>query len=393
MFVRPLEYVYPNFQLPAINDGWFQSWLPLDLYEAGYDRLRLPEIGWAVSELRRSRAGGAFPSPDVVPMWTVIHGIPAPADPIAPSFKSTNFDNIGIATLRLGKPATREMMLTFDYGRFLGHGQFDKMGVTFFAGSRLLMADYGTPSYGSKILEYYKGTASHNCIMIDNKNQLPGHKNGLKYFQPLADGITAVSAETTETTPGVDWTRTVALCDDYAMVLDDLKSSAPHQYDCLFHAEGTTVSLLNGPGRTIPVLPALSASGIRKLPFAQYLTSGEAFTARAGSFSADWKTISGALAVHLAAAASQPVQVIRCLEPAETGARQIPLVIQRVNSQNAQFATVLQPATDPKSAQADHIEVLEANGTKSWRVSSRLWVDTWEDSSKGMTRKRAKIHP
>ena len=59
------------------------------------------------------------------------------------------------------------MMMTFDYGRHLGHGQLDKMGVTLFGDGRLLAADYGTPAYGSAILPYYLGTASHNTVMVD----------------------------------------------------------------------------------------------------------------------------------------------------------------------------------------------------------------------------------
>ena len=54
-------------------------------------------------------------------------------------FPSTNFPVLGIAVLRSASGS----MMTFDYGPFLGHGQYDKLGITFFANNKLWCADYG----------------------------------------------------------------------------------------------------------------------------------------------------------------------------------------------------------------------------------------------------------
>src|SRR5512144_2675140 len=94
-----------------------------------------------------------------------------PEKPPQPVFKSINFPVLGIAVLRQEKPLAEQTMLTFDYGRHLGHGQLDKMGVTLFSHGRVLAADYGTCSYGSEILPYYTGTHSHNTVMVDGADQ------------------------------------------------------------------------------------------------------------------------------------------------------------------------------------------------------------------------------
>ncbi len=48
MFNAPLQYMYPSFRLPAINDGWYDSFLPLDLYEIAHRRWDDPAFAWVL---------------------------------------------------------------------------------------------------------------------------------------------------------------------------------------------------------------------------------------------------------------------------------------------------------------------------------------------------------
>jgi len=50
MFSAPIQYMYPNMQLPAINDGWYRSFMPLDLYELAYARYGDSAFGWISME-------------------------------------------------------------------------------------------------------------------------------------------------------------------------------------------------------------------------------------------------------------------------------------------------------------------------------------------------------
>ena len=53
MFSAPLAYAYPDFRLPAINDGWFQAYVPVDYHRIG----RVPQPKSAI----RLRPGSRLP--------------------------------------------------------------------------------------------------------------------------------------------------------------------------------------------------------------------------------------------------------------------------------------------------------------------------------------------
>ena len=60
MFSAPLAYAYPDLRLPAINDGWFESFVPPDVYELAYHRTQDPRFGWVLANGYKPRdcAGG-----------------------------------------------------------------------------------------------------------------------------------------------------------------------------------------------------------------------------------------------------------------------------------------------------------------------------------------------
>lgn len=257
MFGAPLQYMYPSFQLPAVNDGWYFAWLPLDLYEIARLRYSDPAFAWVLAEGYKqearfrasgqtrslSRLGGPslywflFGSPtiqgtskDARPSNVSTLSLSKGAKP--PRFSSTDFPNFGLCTLRNDR-----MMLTFHYGRFLGHGHPDKLSFTFFADGVLLAPDYGTPGYGSKILHWYQSTAAHNTVVVDGANQARSKANTLDAFY---SGKLAQYAQATATDiyPGVKHSRAILVIGGTCFIVDDLTSDAEHDYDWLFRCEG-----------------------------------------------------------------------------------------------------------------------------------------------------------
>ncbi|MDI6829127.1 MAG: alginate lyase family protein, partial [Armatimonadota bacterium] len=220
MFTAPLSYAYPNFQLPAINDGWFKSFLPLNLYELAYARYGDPILGWVLKQgyesLKTPRTS----------LWALLHGRPLDKDFPKPKFSSINFPVLGIAILR----SVSGNMITFDYGPHLGHGQPDKMGITLFANGKPLVLDYGTPGYGSKIMKWYVSTPAHNTVVVDGKNQAPTKERLLTCFE-TDDLFEVAQAETKEAYPGVFHRRTVIRVENYFIVIDNLESEQEHTYD------------------------------------------------------------------------------------------------------------------------------------------------------------------
>jgi hypothetical protein len=328
MFTAPLAYAYPDFRLAAINDGWFEAFVPAQLYEIAYHRTRSPEFAWVLSHAygRGAPAGMVSGSKGKqrAGLYAFLFGSDIPEQTPAPRLRSTNFPVLGICMLRSPGGA----MISFDYGPFLGHGQLDKMGVTLFANTRLWMADYGTPGYGSPILPWYKSTFSHNTVVVDGQSQKPTPENAVQLWLGDLD-IEAAQSITTQAYAGVSHTRTVMRVGEYFVVTDDLRGDRRHKYDLYWRGEGT-LQLDRATKVTLPG-PASMPAELTKPAVADASTS----------LSGKWYDGDAGIAFSvLADGAFLPVTG-HC--PAETGSRQVPVLICRRVGSSASFTTVLMP--------------------------------------------------
>jgi Heparinase II/III-like protein/Alginate lyase len=329
MFVAPLQYAYPDLRLAAINDGWFESFVPADCYELAHHRTQDPRFGWVLANGYRR---GILPAGRVNTdprdslrggLYAFLFGGPIPAHVTAPLAVSVNFPVLGICMLR----STNGAMMSFDYGPFLGHGQLDKMGVTLFANGKLWLADYGTPGYGASILPWYQSTFAHNTIVVDGKSQRRTKENDVKLWLGAPD-LEAAQSETAAAYPGVSHTRTVVRIGDCFVVADRLKSETEHTYDLYLHSEGTF---------------SLDAKAAKAPPVAAPVQWIEQMTARApaSAVSGHWAEGKAGVAFWLGGSAPLTPIVGQC--PAETGSRKIQLLVGRQQSKTAEFLTVLSP--------------------------------------------------
>ncbi len=334
MFTAPLGYMYPDTRLAAINDGWFDVFLPLDQYELAYLRTGDERIGWALREgyaVRRANRSG---------LWAFLKGVPlveaaskprseghrgleaAPTrESSKPEFRSTDYPVLGIATLRSDDRA----MLTFDYGPYLGHGQPDKMGITLWAHGKLLVADYGTCGYGSPALAWYRCTPAHNTVVVDGKNQAATKERRLTCFE--GDEVFEVAeAETEEAYSGVLHRRTIIRVDEYYVMIDRLESDSEHTYDWFLRSEGKLrMSLLPGGG------PA------PEYAFVEPVSAHQAD----GKWQARWDLGGQGLGLFMLDGDRYAVSTAMC--PAEATSRKVPLIIARKSGNEATFTSVLYP--------------------------------------------------
>lgn len=342
MFIAPLSYMYPNQQLPAINDGWFKSYLPLSQYELAYARTGDPVIEWALKvgyEQRNAPRAG---------LWALLQGKTLDGSK-EPALRSVNFPVLGIAVLR----SSNGSVLTFDYGPYLGHGQPDKMGITLFANGRLLVADYGTSGYGSPFLAWQRSTMSHNTVVVDGVSQKPTKERRLTVFH-ADQTFEATEAETEEAYPGVLHRRTVLRVDDYFIVLDSLESSVEHSYDWFLHCEGK-LSLQAGK-------PDGRHEGLDY----EYIDEKASYSPQ-GSWSAEWSLDGAGLLLSMPMDSDGVVYSAEC--PAETMARKVPLLIVRKTGKSAEFVSVLYPHAGESSAKisAEHgLVVVDHDGVKDY---------------------------
>ena len=356
MFFAPMGYMYPDFRLPAINDGWFNSFMPLSQYELAYARYGDPELAWVLKE------GYAGRNLHRDGLWAFLQGKPLDGY-TRPELRSVNLPVLGIAVLRspssaeatAGKPGGN--MMTFDYGPFMGHGQPDKMGITLFANGSLMAADYGTPGYGSASMHWYASTMAHNTVIVDGKGQARTNERRLTHFE-TGSIFEAAEAETEQAYLGVLHKRTVMRVGESFIVIDRLTSKEAHTYDWFFRSEGK---------------PAFEGKAVSK-------PLGYQFVDEKSQLATDvpWRTRwdlpdrsgqAGGKGLDLFMLDAHPSLITAAECPAETTARKVPLLMVRKEGKEAVFVAVLAPFEGDSAVECSEsggLIRLEHDGLTDW---------------------------
>jgi len=371
MFESPLRYMYPTLQLPAINDGWYNAFLPEDQYTVAWWHYHKPEFAWALK--RSEEVGHTGVTGDFYDQRyrLFLFGEKLPDFIPAPVFNSTNFPRLGIAILRQGSdtPLDKEMFLTFHYGQFSGHGHFDKMGVTLFANGQPLAPGLGTPAYGSPILKFFEGVTAHNTITVDGENQPRTTNSDLLAFCDNPE-LKLAAAETQEAPPGTKWIRAVLLADDYAVVWDNLHGDREHSYDWFFHAFGDKLDL---SGTT-----ASHPAGTNEFPY-PFISRVHAKRLTGASVEADWISDEAGLKVWMMGDTNDLLFTARC---PTTDGKSIPMIVLRKKSTDCQFISVLQPWKGKPNETQMTVDNAEPNHLRLIvKQSSRTDVVTFGTSS------------
>jgi len=376
-FMAPLDYAYPCFRLPAIDDGWYDSVLPLDLYEIAYRRWNEPAFAWV---LKKGYRFGDAPVNRLQientlkytrsSFFAFLFGRDLPGRSGVPVLKSQDFRNLGVCTLR----SVDDVMATFDYGPSGRHGHNDKLGFTFYANDTLLMPDYGTPGYGSGILGWYKSTAAHNTVIVDGAEQSGAVDYGLVY-RCVGSFIQHAEAIAEDCYPGVAHSRKVLLVGNSLIVFDELKSDKEHDYDWIAHCEGTPENLKANNSESCNI-------NISKYRYME-MESAHSFS---DTLNLNWKCENGGLAFSIWTYSDESKVILgNC--PAETNERRVSFLMCRQRGQNVHFMAALQPVRSGESVEVtkdgcmlkvgDHdvVDYIYMSGCGDDGVSSALDTD------------------
>ena len=334
MFESPLRYMYPTLQLPAINDGWYNAFLPQDQYVVAWWHYHKPEFAWAIQ--RSEEAGRTGVTGDFYDQRyrLFLFGKKLPDSIPVPVLTSTNFPGLGIAILRQGSdvPSQREIFLTFHYGKFSGHGHYDKMGVTLFGNGRPLAPGLGTPGYGSPNIRFFGEVTGHNTIATDEENQPRTTDSGLLAFHDEPE-FKLAAAQTTQAPPGTKWIRAVLLADNYTVIWDDLQGNTNHAFDWFFHAFGDKLAL---SGTTA----SRAASQRTEFPY-HFITGVHVQRLTGSSVEANWTSSDNTgLKVWLMGEPNDSLFTARC---PTTDGKTIPMIVLRKQGSDCQFVSVFEP--------------------------------------------------
>ncbi len=226
LFDAPLEYVFPDFEFPAVNDSdvfsirrwhWF--------YEVAYARMRDPKY-LAIAQVGRRNSLDAL-------LWGVDALPPAPKL----ALKSKVFQGLGAAVLRQGS-GEEQLYVHLDYGPHGGgHGHRDKLAVILFGLGKQLAPDPGRLAYAAPLQRtWYKHTFAHNTVCVDGKDQRA--TTGKLAFFSAQPGLAVAVAECGSAYPGVVMQRTLALTDSYLIDVFRVAGKRAHTYDWVWHNYG-----------------------------------------------------------------------------------------------------------------------------------------------------------
>lgn len=245
----------PDGTTPALSDGDQGDFRPL-LALAG-DLLDRPDLVWAATGGRDGRP---------------------------PARRLVTFPTGGYCVQRSGWGDDRrdyadERWCVVDCGPLGdgGHGHYDHLNVEMAGGGRTLVVDPGRYTYADDgdhgWRHRFKGTAAHNTVTVDGRDQTPyrcGKPKGPTSAARLVGratvpGLDVVVGEATSPCYEALHTRAVAFVDgDYWIVHDRLRGEVPHRYEARWHlapeADGrTTVEdhgdqvVVRAPGLAIAV--------------------------------------------------------------------------------------------------------------------------------------------
>ena len=190
---------------------------------------------------------------------TFLYGASQGTQGIPPTSYSKGFSDSGYFVMRSGWGDQQE---SFENERYLvadcgplgqgNHGHLDALNVEVAAYGRSLIVDPGRYTYDesgkTNWRAAFRGTAAHNTVLIDGKNQT-SYRLGASRFE-ICGPEPVTEVVTFETQPGFDYLHAVVrsaeypviherkilfLRPDYWVIADILRAEEPHRYDLLFH--------------------------------------------------------------------------------------------------------------------------------------------------------------
>jgi hypothetical protein len=168
-----------------------------------------------------------------------------------------------------------DRFLVFDCGPLGdgGHGHYDALAIEAFGSGRSLLVDPGRYTYAEgepNLRRWFKGTAAHNTVCVDETDQTPyrrGKPKGPVATARLLERFRGAGLDMLRGVvespcyEAVHERRVVFVAGEYWLIEDRLRSRATHRYDLRFHltdeAEGRTAiagSVVTAPGLALVVV-------------------------------------------------------------------------------------------------------------------------------------------
>lgn len=343
LFDAPLELVYPDLTLPALNDADRFSLIGQDrLYELAYarfgDERYLPLLGRGGRRSLEALLVGAGE-------------LPAGGEL---RLESVNQGGLGCAVLRDGAGDEARCLL-LDYGPHGGgHGHPEKLQILLYGLGQELAPDAGRLAYSVPMHStWYRQTLAHNTIVVAQKSQQPAEgKSVLFHAEPGFQAARAICAGAYE---GVALDRTVIMLPDYILDVYRAHADAPHTYDWVHHNAGR----LRVDAITFDCKQPLGKdNGYQHL-------EGLRRVEVEGAWRAVWHTEGGQVRLT-GADGCGPAELFLADAPAQPPTERMPLVICRRAGAGAVFVSTIELAPRNSAAGGDEAHRVRSAALKGW---------------------------
>lgn len=169
---------------------------------------------------------------------------------VQPAARNVDFRNGGYFIQRSGWENMDERFLIFDCGPIGdgGHGHYDLLNIELAASGQPLIVDGGRYTYAEDAdfnwRHYFKGTAAHNTVIVDGKDQTSYRRGKPKGEIARGEFIERISLPKLDVLCGrafspnydaIHTRRIFFISGKYWLIVDSLKAEIPHHYDLRYH--------------------------------------------------------------------------------------------------------------------------------------------------------------
>ena len=202
MFAFPLQLILNTGDFPRLNDcvAGQEKLTDAHIFEFAYSEFEDPLFASALASIYKNISRDNI--------HALLYGVDElpPAKPLKP--QNIHAPLVGL-TLLTDQPSNNQML--FKHALYGGeHDHYDRLGLTLIQNGQEVLPDLGTSGYGAELhYGYYKNTATHNTLVVNQSNQTPANPTVLHY-QALPE---LVFIDTF-----VDWRLPAAKVDSHTLV-------------------------------------------------------------------------------------------------------------------------------------------------------------------------------
>lgn len=248
MLAFPLKLILNTGDFPKLNDciAGQEKLNHTHLFEYAYSEFKDPLFASALTSIYQSQ--------DRDNIDALLYGVETLPDvePIA-----SNPIHAPQSGITLFEDANHKNMLLLKHSPYGGeHDHYDRLGLILIKDGKEILPDLGTTGYGAELhYGYYKNSASHNTLVVNQKNQTPANPEVINYiehddYQYIDTSVdwrkpaATVDSHTIkqwdeESYRDVQFRRSILWLGDLAIEINQVKNPHQQNLDLTWHTRGT----------------------------------------------------------------------------------------------------------------------------------------------------------